>query len=188
MAHDRGRFTSRTKSRKRAAEVLYEADQKRVISSPSDLLSLLEERKAITSAPSPLPAYAIEIVEGVATALPEVDSLLNRHAKGAGIDRLPAVDLAVLRVAVWEMLFNSADVPRITAIDEAVSVVKQISTDTSPAYVNAVLDAVRLHLEAVPQPAREPEPASTTSESSNTKLPEQVFEEDFELDELLDEY
>ena len=106
MAHDRGRFTSRTKARKRAAEVLYEADQKRVVASPSDLLSLLEERKEFTSAPSPLPAYSVEIVEGVASALPQVDDLLDQHAKGAGIDRLPAVDLAVLRVAVWEMLHS----------------------------------------------------------------------------------
>ena len=183
MAHDRGRFTSRTKARKRAAEVLYEAHQKRVVASPSDLLSLLEERKEFTSAPSPLPAYSVEIIEGVASALPQVDDLLNQHAKGAGIDRLPAVDLAVLRVAVWEMLHNSEEVPRITAIDEAVSVVKQISTDASPAYVNAVLDAVRLHLDR-----DEAATASPATSDFEEKTPKQEVETEFDLDELLDEY
>lgn len=143
MAHDRGKFTSRTRARKRAAEVLFEADQRGAMNSAAALLDLLEQRKTFTTSSSPLPEYAIRIVEGVAANREEIDQILRRHAKGAGIDRLPAFDLAVLRVAVWEMLANSEEVPPVVAIDEAVAVVKLMSTDDSPAFVNAVLDAAR---------------------------------------------
>ncbi|WP_099332244.1 transcription antitermination factor NusB [Actinomyces minihominis] len=191
MAHERGRFTSRTKARKRAAEVLFEADQRGIISSQVDLLDLLEERKMVNSAPSPLPAYTVAIVEGVAGDLDSIDRFIRSHAKGAGIDRIPAVDLAVMRVAVWEMTSNSEQVPPISAIDEAVSVVKQISTDTSPAYVNAVLDAIRKEV-AVATPATkgektEPEPHPQPALSLDD-LSKADFDVDGLLDELLDEY
>lgn len=184
MAHERGKFTSRTKARKRAAEVLFEADQKGIITSPGDLLGLLEERKYTTAAPSPLPPYAIRIIEGVAANQAAIDDLLARHAKGGGLDRIPAVDLAVLRVGVWELIANAEEVPPITAIDEAVAVVSQLSTDTSAAYVNAVLDATRKGLE------------DPWAERSRVVIPEEESdpnaapapEETFEDDEFLDEY
>ncbi|WRS29697.1 transcription antitermination factor NusB [Actinomycetaceae bacterium MB13-C1-2] len=147
MAHQRGKYTSRTKARKRAADILFEADQKGLTRNPAALRGLLSERQALTSAPSPLPEYSVRIIEGISDDLPGVDRLLDRHAKGAGLDRLPAVDVAVMRVAVWEMLHNAEEVPPITAIDEAVAIVKDLSTDDSPAYVNAVLDAVRKSLD-----------------------------------------
>ena len=62
-----------------------------------------------------------------------------------GLDRIAAVDLAVMRVAVWEMLEND-EVSPIIVIDEAISIVRSISTDTSPSFVNAVLDAIRKDL------------------------------------------
>lgn len=191
MAHERGRFTSRTKARKRAAEVLFEADQRGIISSQVDLLDLLEERKMINSAPSPLPAYSVAIVEGVAGDLDRIDRLIRNHAKGGDIDRIPAVDLAVMRVAVWEMTSNSDQVPAISAIDEAVSVVKQISTDTSPAYVNAVLDAIRKDVAATTPTAKVEEPAEKAlpePELSLEDLSKADFDVDGLLDELLDEY
>lgn len=153
MAEKRVRYTSRTKARKRAADILFEADQKGIVRNPAAVRDLLAERRALTAAPSPLPEYSATIVEGVAGDLPAIDRALGRHAKGAGLDRLPAVDVAVMRVAVWEMLNNSTDVPRVTAIDEAVSVVKDLSTDESPAYVNGVLDAVRKELDQREGPA-----------------------------------
>lgn len=181
MARERGTFTSRTKARRRAAEVLFEAQQRGMVDSPADLLALLDERKTFTASPSPLPPYAAQIVEGVATSLPQIDSLLSAHAKGAGIDRIPAVDLAVLRVGAWELLANREDVPAVTAIDEAVAVVKQMSTSESPAYVNAVLDAARKSLEANP-----PAPVETL-ESEPQDAPS-VPEAEFDDAELLDEY
>ncbi len=75
------------------------------------------------------------------------NSLISAHARVPGLDRIAAVDLAVMRVAVWEMLEND-EVSPIIVIDEAISIVRSISTDTSPSFVNAVLDAIRKDLES----------------------------------------
>ena len=132
------RFTSRTKARKRAADVVYEADQRGMGSNPDVLRDLLRERRVITAAQTPLPEFSIQIIAGVADNLRRIDSLISTHARVPGLDRIAAVDLAVMRVAVWEMLEH----------DEAISIVRSISTDTSPSFVNAVLDAIRKDLES----------------------------------------
>ena len=136
------RFTSRTKARKRAADVVYEADQRGMGSNPDVLRDLLRERRVITAAQTPLPEFSIQIIAGVADNLRRIDSLIAAHARVPGLDRIAAVDLAVMRVAVWEMLEND-EVSPIIVIDEAISIVRSISTDASPRFVNAVLDAIR---------------------------------------------
>lgn len=135
-------FTSRTKARKRAADVVYEADQRGMGRNATVLRDLLMERKVLTAALTPLPDYSIQIVEGVADELYRIDRLIDAHAH-TGVERIPAVDRAVLRVAVWEMLENTDEVPPVIAIDEAISIVKSISTDESAGFVNAILDAIR---------------------------------------------
>ena len=151
------RFTSRTKARKRAADVVFEADQRGMGRDSEVLRDLLRQRRVITAAETPLPEYSIQIIEGVANNLRRIDDLIAARAKVSGLDRIAAVDLAVMRVAVWEMLENSEDVSPIIAIDEAISIVKSLSTDAAPSFVNAVLDAIRKDLEA---------PAWTRRESS----------------------
>ena len=140
-------FTSRTKARKRAADVVFEADQRGMGRNPDVLRNLLLERKVVTAALTPLPEYSQVAVAGVAEHLSRIDRLIANHANVAGLDRIPAVDLAVLRVATWEILENGDDVPAAVAIDEAISIVKSISTDSSPGFVNAVLDAIRRELD-----------------------------------------
>ncbi len=147
MTAKKGRITSRTRARRRASDVLFEADQKGFAENPTKLLRLLERRLEVTPAPSELPAYAAQIVEGVANDLPAINRLLEEHATGIQFDRLPAVDRALMRVAVWELLNNSEDVPPIVAIDEAVALAAELSTPDSPSYVNAILDAVRASVE-----------------------------------------
>lgn len=141
-------FTARTKARKRAADVLFEADQRGMGRDSEVLRDLLRERKVLTAALTPLPDYSVQIVEGVANNLRRIDLLISANASVPGLDRVNAVDLAVMRVAVWEMLDNSEEVPPIIAIDEAISIVKSISTDASAGFVNAVLDAVRKEISA----------------------------------------
>ena len=109
------------------------------------LRDLLRERRVITAAQTPLPEFSIRIIGGVADNLRRIDSLISAHARVPGLDRIAAVDLAVMRVAVWEMLEND-EVSPIIVIDEAISIVRSISTDTSPSFVNAVLDAIRKDL------------------------------------------
>lgn len=181
MDRQRGKHTSRTKARKRAADILFEADQKGLMSNPAAILDLLQERVSV-GAPSPLPEYSQRIVAGVAGELPAIDRALGRHAKGAGLDRIPAVDLAIMRVAVWEMLNNGEEVPPITAIDEAVRVVKDLSTDDSPAYVNAVLDAVRKELD---DPWKRTPVAETpeVAEAAEAELAPETLDDDEAYDE-----
>ncbi len=145
---DNRHFTSRTKARKRAADVVFEADQRGMGRNPRVLEDLLRERRLLTAAQTPLPEYSIRMVEGVAANLSRIDRLIEAHADVPGLDRIPPVDLAVMRVATWEMLENTQDVPPVTAIDQAVLIVRSISTDTSPGFVNAVLDAVRREIGA----------------------------------------
>ena len=109
-------FTSRTRARKRAVDVLFEADQRGLIYDREDLLGLLRERRKVTPAQTPPPPYAVEIVEGVADHLQEIDDLLATHSTNREVDRLPATDRAVLRAAVWEIVWNE-QVPAISAID-----------------------------------------------------------------------
>ena len=207
------RFTSRTKARKRAADVVYEADQRGMGSNPDVLRDLLRERRVITAAQTPLPEFSIQIIAGVADNLRRIDSLISAHARVPGLDRIAAVDLAVMRVAVWEMLEND-EVSPIIVIDEAISIVRSISTDTSPSFVNAVLDAIRKDLASPAwsrREGREEESASlaeaeesqTSHVDSGEDLPVQEAPArslpagakpldgasvDDELDELLEEY
>ena len=194
MAHRYGKFTSRTRARKRAADILFEADQKGLIGDRRALLALLDERQLVTAAASPLPEYSARLVTGVAEDYAQVRRLLEARAEGAGLDRIPAVDLAVMTVAVWELLRNQEEVPPVAAIDEAVAIVKELSTDDSPAYVNAVLDAIRKDLESPwARAARaEAEDASVSDEpeeESPRELTQDLVQDlDEELDELLGEY
>ena len=207
------RFTSRTKARKRAADVVYEADQRGMGSNPDVLRDLLRERRVITAAQTPLPEFSIQMIAGVADNLRRIDSLISAHARVPGLDRIAAVDLAVMRVAVWEMLEND-EVSPIIVIDEAISIVRSISTDTSPSFVNAVLDAIRKDLASPAWSRREgreegssalseAEASQTSHVDSGEDLPVQEAPArslpagakpldgasvDDELDELLEEY
>lgn len=189
MARKQGTFTSRTKARKRAADVIFEAEQRGMTANPNDLADLLEERKIVTAAQTPLPPYSIEIIAGVASQLKTIDKYIDTRAKIEELDRLPGVDLAVMRVAVWEMLANSLEVDPIIAIDEAVAIVKSISTDKSPSFVNAVLDSIRVDLQKDGRNKK----AKDTSPVDNRPIPadhepatEQTDSEAWEI--LLDEY
>lgn len=172
-------FTSRTKARKRAADVVYEADQRGMGRNATVLRDLLMERKVLTAALTPLPDYSIRIVEGVADELYRIDRLIDAHAH-TGVERIPAVDRAVLRVAVWEMLENTDEVPPVIAIDEAISIVKSISTDESAGFVNAILDAIRRDM-ASPGWTRErvsDQPREEVSAESDGADPVVVYEEE----------
>jgi N utilization substance protein B len=166
VAEHRG-FTSRTKARKRAADVVFEADQRGMGRNPRVLEDLLRERRVLTAAQTPLPEYSITLIEGVAANLRRIDGLIEAHAEVPGLDRIPPVDLAVMRVAVWEMLDEASDVADVTAIDQAVMIVKSISTDTSPGFVNAVLDAVRREIGA-PAWSRRPVAEGESAPSEDT--------------------
>ena len=123
---------ARSKARKRAVDVLYAAALR-----DADPVTLLAERAEVAEHPPPND-YAVTLVEGVASHRERIDELLTEHAEGWTLDRMPFVDLAILRLGVYELLWAS-DVPDPVAIDEAVQLARSLSTDDSPRFVNGVL-------------------------------------------------
>jgi N utilization substance protein B len=122
---------ARSKARKRALDILFEAEQR-----DSPVLDLLAER--ITLGSPPVPGYAADLVRGVATRAARIDELISRYAEGWTLDRMPAVDRNVLRIGIYELLWAD-DVPDAVAINEAVLLAQDLSTDASPAFVNGLL-------------------------------------------------
>jgi N utilization substance protein B len=125
---------ARTKARKRALDVLFEADQR-----GADVLETLGERVAVGE--PPVPDYTVALVEGVVAQRDRIDELLTTYSQGWSLDRMPAVDRAVLRLGTFELLWRD-DVPDPVVISEAVGLARQLSTDESPAFVNGVLGAL----------------------------------------------
>lgn len=91
----------------------------------------------------PLPPYASELLEGVVAHWDEIDDLLRTYAEGWELERMPAVDRNLLRLSVYELLYNE-EVPDAVAIDEAVDLARELSTDDSPKFVNGLLGRLQL--------------------------------------------
>lgn len=130
---------ARTKARKRAIDILYSAD---VRGMPIEL-ALADEAQRAAQEPAREASwlYAREIVDGVVDHGAEIDELIQTYAQGWTLERMPAVDRAILRIAVWELQFND-EVPAAVAIDEAVELAKEFSTDDSGAFVHGVLGRI----------------------------------------------
>jgi len=127
---------ARSKARKRALDVLFEADQRGI-----DVLDLLAQRVSEPGTEAALPQYSVDLVEGVVAHRAEIDELLATYSQGWVVERMPAVDRAALRIGAWELLHND-DVPDAVAVDEAVELVRALSTDESPSFVNGVLGRI----------------------------------------------
>jgi N utilization substance protein B len=123
--------TARSKARKRALDILFEADQRGV--DPLETLSAWVQR-----ADPPVQPYSRRLVEGVVEHRSAIDDRLTSSARGWSLDRMPSVDRTTLRLAAYELLYCD-DVPDAVVIDEAVELAKSLSTDDSPAFVNGVL-------------------------------------------------
>ncbi|HWA66097.1 MAG TPA: transcription antitermination factor NusB [Mycobacteriales bacterium] len=125
---------ARSKARKRALDILFEADQR-----ATDPRATLSEW--VTRADPPVPEYSRRLVAGVVDHRASIDELLTASVTDWTLERMPSVDRTVLRLAVYELLWCD-DVPAAVAIDEAVELAKSLSTDESPAFVNGVLARV----------------------------------------------
>jgi len=143
-------MSARSKARKRALDVLFEADAKDV--PPASVLAETIRRRAADGDPN-LNAYTIELVEGVVANRLAVDAALAASLEDWTLERLPAVDREVLRLGAYEVLFRD-DVPDAVAISEAVELARSLSTDESPAFVNGVLGAVAASQSAVVESKR----------------------------------
>ncbi|GAA2187709.1 MULTISPECIES: transcription antitermination factor NusB [Leucobacter] len=138
-------MSARTKARKRALDMLYQAD----LRDESIAVIVNAEAQRASSEPDRAASwlYAREIVDGVTDHRDRIDELIMSYAQGWTLERMPHVDRALLRLASWEILFNE-EVPAAVAIDEAVELAKEYSTDDSGRFVNGVLGKIADHADA----------------------------------------
>jgi len=125
--------SARSKARKRALDILFEAEQRGV-----NAETLLEQRIAKPTTEHALNEYSVEIVQGVVAKWNQINELLASYSQGWTIDRMPAVDRAILRIGAWEVVYSET-VPDVVAISEAVALATSLSTDDSPTFVNGLL-------------------------------------------------
>ena len=125
---------ARRKARKRALDVLYEADLRDAPIQPT-LAGAVE--RMTEPKPSHL-GYTIQIVEGVAANQERIDELISSYAEGWTMARMPVVDRNLARIAVYELLYVD-DIDDAVAISEAVELATTMSTDDSPRFLNGVL-------------------------------------------------
>lgn len=129
-----GRGSTRSRARKRALDILFEAELR-----GTDPLETLNVR--VAEASPPVRPYTAELVRGVVARRPEIDARITAHASPRwSLERMPRVDRTAARIAVYEI--DHSEVPNAVAIAEAVALVGELSTDDSPAYLNGLLSAV----------------------------------------------
>ncbi|GAA1891230.1 transcription antitermination factor NusB [Asanoa iriomotensis] len=128
---------ARRKARKRALDVLFEADLRD--RPPTDVLT-----DYVARLERPLPGhldYATGLVNGVAAHLDRIDELIASYAEGWTIDRMPVVDRNLARIAVYELLYVD-EIDDAVAITEAVELARQMSTDDSPRFLNGLIGRI----------------------------------------------
>jgi N utilization substance protein B len=129
-------LSARTKARTRALDILFEADQRRV-----NAETLLDERLADPESRAGNNPYTAVLVRGVVGRWNDINSALTDYSQGWTLDRMPAVDRAILRLGTWEILYND-EIPDAVAISEAVALATELSTDESPSFVNGLLGRI----------------------------------------------
>ena len=127
-------MAARSKARKRALDLLYASD----LRGESATVAL---DRAIEEGEGPTNEYTADLVRGVVEHLARIDEVLASYSEGWTLDRMPAVDRNVLRLGVFEVLYAD-DVPDAVAVSEAMALVRDLSTDESPQFVNGILGAV----------------------------------------------
>jgi len=132
-------MSARSKARKRAVDMLYAADVRGL--PLADVVAAEAARAASEPERQASWLYARELVDGVADHREEIDELIRTYAQGWSLERMPVVDRAILRIGVWEVVFND-EVPAAVAIDEAVAAAGSLSTEGSPGFVNGLLGRI----------------------------------------------
>lgn len=142
------RHGARYKARRRAVDVLFEAEARDL-----DPMAIVEDRTELARVPdnhvAPIAEYTRQIVLGAAEELGAVDATISRFlSEQWELGRIPAVDRAILRMSVWELVFNP-DVPTATAVVEGVELASEYSGEQGAPYIHAVLDDVAENLQEI---------------------------------------
>jgi N utilization substance protein B len=138
--------SARSKARKQALDLLYEADIR-----GGSALDLLQSRDVVEEGPDarPIREFTKELILGVSDNTRKIDELITTYAQGWDMDRLPAVDRNILRLAIYEIVW-STDLADGIAIDEALTLAKELSTDESAGYIHGVLGKISSIKESIP--------------------------------------
>ena len=131
-------MSARSKARKQALDLLYETDIR-----GTNLVETLEARDIPAEGPDarPIRDYTREIINGVSDNRRKIDELITTYAQGWDMDRLPAVDRNILRLGIYEILWSTT-VPTSVAIDEALDLARELSSDDSSKYIHGVLGRI----------------------------------------------
>ncbi|TSA47103.1 MAG: transcription antitermination factor NusB [Actinomycetales bacterium] len=131
-------MSARSKARKAALDLLYEADIR-----GTNAIETLNLRDIVEEGPDarPIREYTRELVNGVGDNFRKIDELITTYAQGWDMDRLPAVDRNILRIGIYEILWSQTT-PDGVAIDEALTLAKELSTDESAGYIHGVLGRI----------------------------------------------
>lgn len=131
-------MSARSKARKAALDLLYEADIR-----GTNALETLTLRDVVEEGPDarPIREYTRELVTGISEHYRKIDELITTYAQGWDMDRLPAVDRNILRLGIYEILWG-ADIPDAVAIDEALDLARELSTDDSAGFIHGVLGRI----------------------------------------------
>ena len=132
-------MSARTKARKRAVDALFAADLRNL--SATEQLQGAEQHSPERDSQTEIFEYASQCVSGVEANRVEIDETLSTYAQGWSLERMPALDRAILRLATWEILFNDS-IPDAVAIDEAIELAKEYSTENSAGFINGVLGKI----------------------------------------------
>ncbi len=138
-------MSARSKARKQTLDLLYEADIRSV--SASELLAL---RDVVEEGPDarPIREFTRELISGITSNRRKIDELISTYAQGWDMDRLPAVDRNILRLGIYEIVW-SQDLDDGIAIDEALNLARELSTDESAGYIHGVLGRISTIKESI---------------------------------------
>ena len=131
-------MSARSKARKQALDILFESDIRGSVA-----LDILVSRDVVEEGPDarPIREYTREIISGVSEHRRKIDELIATYAQGWDMDRLPAVDRSILRIGIYEIIWAN-QLPDAVAIDEALTLAKELSTDESAGYIHGVLGKI----------------------------------------------
>jgi transcription antitermination protein NusB len=138
--------SARSKARKQALDLLYEADIR-----GGSALEFLQSRDVVEDGPDarPIRDFTKELIGGIAENSRKIDELITTYAQGWDMDRLPAIDRNILRLAIYEIVWSTELADGIT-IDEALTLAKELSTDESAGYIHGVLGKISSIKESIP--------------------------------------
>ena len=131
-------MSARSKARKQALDILYESD---IRSAAAD--KILESREVLEEGPDarPIREFTRELIGGVVSNKRKIDELITTYTQGWDMDRLAAVDRNILRLGIYEIIWSD-EVADGIAIDEAITLAKELSTDDSATFIHGLLGKI----------------------------------------------